>query len=412
MKNAASPFPATRREFIKSTGAGIGLLALGNFAPAFLAQSVRANVPAPERDRSILVVIQLGGGNDGLNTVVPHADDQYYRLRPTIGLKRDQLIPLNDTLSFHASCAELASLFKEGQLGIIQNVGYPNPNRSHFRSTEIWETASDSRDFLATGWIGRYLDNCCSGSPSEDPLAVNIGNELPDAFLCESEANVYSFSGRTGRSSKASAALLKGLQAARYDAHSSAGFLQQTAMNALVTDQRVLSRIRNYKSDTAYPSHPLAQSLRHVAAMIASGQETRVYFVPHSGFDTHANQLQRHSQLLKQLSSSMAAFQQDLASKGLSDQVLTMTFSEFGRRPSENQSSGTDHGTAAPLFVMGSQLQAGLHGQPPSLQVEKNQDLAFDIDFRRVYSEVVDRWLQGDSQKALPGPFAPIGFLS
>ncbi len=397
----------SRRDFLKNASAGASFLALSQFAPAFLT----ASVPTAEKDRKILVLIQLSGGNDGLNTIVPYQDDNYYKLRPQIGLKGSDLIKIDDQLAFNAHCQELHNLYKEGEFSIIQNVGYPNPNRSHFRSSEIWETGSDSDDYLSTGWVGRYFDNCCQGAPEGDPLAVNIGNELPETFLSEKETNVFSYFGRGSISERANKTMMQSLAAAHFENDSNASFLQHTAMNALVTEERVETRVRNYKPSVDYPQNGLGQGLRQVAAMIASGQGTRVYFVPHSGFDTHANQIQRHSTLLQQLSSGMAAFQADLKAKKLEDQVLTMTFSEFGRRPSENKSGGTDHGTAAPLFVMGSQLKGSQHGKPPSLKVEKNQDLSFSTDFRSAYATVIDKWLDGEHQTALGKKFTPLDFL-
>ena len=185
--------PLTRREFIRrSAGGGLGFLAFTSAAPSFLAQSALAQTPAPERDRSILVVIQLAGGNDGLNTVVPYSDDNYYRLRPTLGLKED-LLPINYDLALHPSCGPLHKLYDEGQLSIVQNVGYPNPNRSHFRSTEIWETASSSDEVQREGWLGRFFDNTCSGTPEKeaDPSAVHIGDIIPQSFLAERSHSIF-----------------------------------------------------------------------------------------------------------------------------------------------------------------------------------------------------------------------------
>src|SRR5215213_1267588 len=182
MSSNRNPFlPSTRREFLGMSGKGIGLLAFSQFAPSFLVQSTRAAAPAAEKDRSILVLVQLAGGNDGLNTLIPFEDADYYRLRPTIGIPKEKVLRVSDTLGLHPSCAAMHGLFKDGKIALVQNVGYPNPNRSHFRSTEIWETASNSEEFLGTGWVGRFMDNACAGVPadSHDPLAVHITNGLP-----------------------------------------------------------------------------------------------------------------------------------------------------------------------------------------------------------------------------------------
>ena len=403
----------TRREFLRRSGSGIGLIALGSLAPAFLTRSAMASVPEPGRDRSILVLIQLAGGNDGLNTLVPFEDDHYHRLRPNLALPADKLHRLGDNLAFHPACGPLAELHRNGQLSIVQNVGYPNPNRSHFRSMEIWETASGSNEFLTTGWAGRFFDNCCEGVPADsgaDPMAVSIGNDLPDVFLSDEDHNVFSLAGSGRRPAAGNRALIEAY-AGHESADSNAGFLQHTFMNALVTERRLHERLQQYKPSASYPDSPLAQKLLTVAGLIAAGLKTRVFFVSHGGFDTHSGQLNRHQQLLSELSGAMHAFQSDLAGHKLDQQVLTMTFSEFGRRPSENASAGTDHGTAAPLFVMGSSLKSHLIGSAPNLNLRPNQDLTFSTDFRSVYATVLERWLQADSSAVLNGRFNPLPFL-
>jgi uncharacterized protein (DUF1501 family) len=411
MDNLFTGIPTTRREFIRRSASGIGLLAFSGAAPAFLVHSARAQVPAPERDRPVLVLVQLAGGNDGLNTLVPYEDDHYYRLRPNLALPRKDVIPITGQLAFHPACGALAELYRDGRLAVIQNVGYPNPNRSHFRSMEIWETASRSDEYLTSGWVGRFFDNCCAGSPQEEPLAVGIGSEMPDAFLSSGSHNIFSLNNaQPGRRSIGEDAL-ESLAMTDGDPATNAGFLQHVYMNTLVTEGKVLNRLRGYKPLAAYPSSQLAQSLQKVVALIASGQETRVYFVSLGGFDTHAGQLQRQQNLLRELTGAMAAFQADLAAHKLEDQVLTMTFSEFGRRPSENVTGGTDHGTAAPLFVMGSRLQGSLFGTPPELDLPKNRDLSHSTDFRAVYSTVIERWFGADPAPVLGKRHEPVAFI-
>lgn len=391
----------TRREFIRGSATSAGLLALGSVAPNFLTQSVAASVPLAEKDRSILVLVQLAGGNDGLNTVIPHNDDSYYRLRPKLSIKGEDALKLDDYQALHPSCRPLQQLFDQGELSILQNVGYPNPNRSHFRSMEIWETASQSNEYLSTGWMGRYFDNYCEGAPEGEAVGVNVGNELPDSFLSEGDANVFSLSGSRSRRNVSKELLLAELEKQKEHQSPNASYLQHTMMNTMVTEEAILRRISDYRSSTRYPEFQLAQDLRKVAALIASGQMTRVYYVTLSGFDTHANQAGQHARLLDQLSRALLAFQNDLKSKGLQDQVLTLTFSEFGRRPSENGSGGTDHGTAAPLFVLGSKVQAGLRGSAPKLDLEPGEDLQFSTDFRDVYATVIDKWFQADASKVM-----------
>ncbi|MDP1580272.1 MAG: DUF1501 domain-containing protein [Candidatus Didemnitutus sp.] len=409
--------PSTRREFLKTSSHGIGLLAFSHFAPSFLVESIAAQAPRAEKDRTILVLVQLAGGNDGLNTLVPFADPLYRRLRPNLALPKEELLRINDSFALHRACAPLHKLLTEGQLGIVQNVGYPNPNRSHFRSMEIWETASASEQFLSTGWLGRYFDNACSGLPEGTPYGVNISNEVPQSFLSEDAHPTFSIAtnNRGSRGGRDNTALLEQLlqspELTNHDHASNAGYLRHTMMDALVTEKRFQQVLSRYRPGAEYPGNSFAQSLRNTAALIASGNETRVYYVSLGGFDTHVNQGNTHANLLTTLSEGLAAFQRDLTSKQLDGQVLTMTFSEFGRRPNENESKGTDHGTAAPLFVLGSRVKAGLHGQAPNLDVGRNQDLAYSTDFRSVYSTVLDRWLGCDAPKILGSEFKSVGFL-
>ncbi|MFT3782042.1 MAG: DUF1501 domain-containing protein [Nibricoccus sp.] len=414
MKNFSNTLPTTRREFLRLTGCGIGLLAFSRFAPDFLVQSTLAQTPAPEKDRTILVLVQLAGGNDGLNTVIPFEDANYYRLRPSLGIAKDAVLRLDDHAGLHPACTELRALYGDGKLGVIQNVGYPNPNRSHFRSTDIWETASDSDQLVSTGWLGRFLDNTCAGAPAEsdDPAAVHLSSEVPGAFLAEHPHPTFGFNPYQYRGGNPpNLGLLENLVHSDHPENDNASFLKQTMMDALVTEKRVQKVLGAYKSSINYPGNPFAQSLRNVAALIAAGLSTRVYFVSLSGFDTHANQLNQHQNLLRTLSEGLAAFQKDLEDHKLDGQVLTATFSEFGRRPMENESHGTDHGTAAPLFVMGSSVKAGLHGTAPSLALQRNQDLTFSTDFRQVYATILDRWLHCPAAKVLGKEYQPLAFV-
>ncbi|MFP4261653.1 MAG: DUF1501 domain-containing protein, partial [Opitutales bacterium] len=308
-------------------------------------------------------------------------------------------------------------LFEEGQLSIIQNVGYPNPNRSHFRSTEIWETGSDSEAIRHEGWLGRFFDNACTGSPhndenNSDPTAVHVSDMIPQSYLSKKPHSLFGMKpsgGIRSRNDRADLAYEKLLRA-DYDSEN-AGYLSHTMMDTLVTERRVEKIISDYRPIANYPRSKLARSLQRVAALIHAGLETRVYYVSQGGYDTHANQLANHARLLGELSGAMQAFQKDLTAHRKDDQVLTMTFSEFGRRPSENGSLGTDHGTAAPLFVMGTPVRGGLIGTAPDLNLGKNKDLKYSTDFRSIYSTVLDQWLEADASKILGQSFDPIRFL-
>ena len=409
-------FPTTRREFLQLSSRGIGLLAFSRFAPAFLVNSALASSPAPETGRPILVLVQLAGGNDGLNTLIPFEDANYYRLRPTLGIAKDQVLRLSDTVGLHPSCTALNGLFHDGKLAVVQNVGYPNPNRSHFRSTEIWETASGSNEFLADGWIGRFMDNACAGQPAgdHDPMAIHISNGVPQSFQSAHEHPTFGLVPGAGnpRENEENRKLLESLVKHPGGAENeNATFLQHTLMDSLVTEKKVQKVLGEYQPSASYPANSFAASLRNVAALIASGLPTRVYFVSLSGFDTHSNQANQQANLLATLSTGLAAFQKDLEAHHLDGQVATMTFSEFGRRPNENESRGTDHGTAAPLFVMGSRIKGGLHGTAPSLQLAPNQDLTFSTDFRNIYATMLDRWMACPSEAVLGGKFSALPII-
>jgi uncharacterized protein (DUF1501 family) len=417
----SKPFstPLTRREFLHHSGVrGLGLLSFSSYVPAFLARASAAQVPLAEKDRTILVLVQLAGGNDGLNTVIPFTNDHYHQLRPTLAI-RQGLHTITDDLALHPSCSALQRLYGDGRLAIIQNVGYPNPNRSHFRSSEIWETATDSDHIASSGWIGRFFDNTCAGAPaaSEEqgqlPRGIHVGDVVPQAFHARAQHNLFGLP-RGGQA-------LGGRGDARVDtayrkllsspaANPQERFLQHTMLDVMVTEQRVMDAIRDHAGGVDYPSTGLARSLRQVAGLIAAGLETRVYFVSQGGYDTHANQAATHTRLLTELSEALAAFQKDLEAKRRADQVTTLTFSEFGRRADENAGAGTDHGAAAPLFVMGSAVNGGIYGPPPGLE-EAAREVDFTTDFRSVYATVLDRWWQAPVEPILGQPFESMGFL-
>ncbi len=414
MKNQPNLLPTTRREFLEWSAKGIGLLAFSHYAPSFLVASARADVPAPRKDMPVLVIVQLAGGNDGLNTIVPYEDDRYYRLRPTLAIAKAKVLKLDATVGFNPACAGLHRLAQEGRLAIVQNVGYPNPNRSHFRSTDIWETASDSNEYVYTGFVGRYFDNCCAGAPAgADPLGVHLTSEVPEVFLADQEHPTFGVSpfGGARQRNENLGLLEKLLRRPAAGENESASYLRHTMMDALVTERRVQGLLDGYHPGADYPRNPFAVELRNVAALIAGGLATRVYFVSLGSFDTHVNQVGTQDRLLQTLGDGLAAFQKDLEAHGLADQVVAMTFSEFGRRPMENDGKGTDHGTAAPLFIMGSRVKGGLHGAPPDLNVGPNQDLVHRFDFRQVYATLIDRWLGGNAAAVLGRPFDPIGFI-
>ncbi|PYK37950.1 MAG: hypothetical protein DME60_11785 [Verrucomicrobia bacterium] len=430
----------TRRQFLRTSMLGA---AASWTLPVFLektffaldAMAANALTQTPTgKDDTILVVLQMAGGNDGLNMVVPYADDAYYRSRPTLGLPGDKILKLNSYVGLNGKLTGLKALFDEGHLSVVQGVGYPNPNRSHFRSTEIWQTASDADRNVSEGWLGRYFDNCCAGA---DPLVgVAIGEEMPQAFTAKTPTGVtFSrpeqfrwtssekaedrmsaeefFFRQLNGSADSEDALLAGTEGGSIGAISgekktdlsAVDFLQRTALDAQLSSDKVLAIARKYKSSVPYPQGPLAESLSLIARMIAGGLPTRVYYTSQGGFDTHARQIHAHERLLDELNDALSAFANDLKQQGNFDRVLLITFSEFGRRVAENANGGTDHGAAAPMFVLGGAAKPGLFGKYPSLTDLDYGDLKFNTDFRSVYGTVLDHWLHAPSQIILGRKF-------
>jgi uncharacterized protein (DUF1501 family) len=394
---------------------------------------------ATGKDGTILVVLQMAGGNDGLNMVVPYADDAYYRARPRLGLAAGKLLKIDNHIGLNGKLSGLKSLFDEGHVAVVQGVGYPNPNRSHFRSTEIWQTASDADRNEAQGWLGRYFDNYCSGC---DPtVGVAIGDAMPQAFAAKTPTGVtfsrpeqFRWRSSEPNSGRMSAeefffrqlnegggddAAIAPADGASVDAIagktksdlSTMDFLQRTALDAQVSSDKILEIARKHKSSVAYPPGQLAASLNVIARMIAGGLTTRVYYASQGGFDTHAGQMNAHERLMGDFNDAVSAFVADLKQQGNFDRVLLMTFSEFGRRVTENANGGTDHGTAAPMFLLGGKVKPGLFGKYPSLTDLDRGDLKFNTDFRSVYGTVLDRWLKAPSQTVLGRKFSELPVL-
>ena len=439
----------TRREFLRTTILGS---ALSFTVPAFLADTFSAlHVAAADsatqivtgKDATILVVLQMAGGNDGLNTVVPYANDFYHRARPKIGLTTDKIIRVNGDLGFHGALGGFKNLYDSGNLAVVQGVGYPNPNRSHFRSTEIWQTASDSEKIEKYGWLGRYFDNACSGA---DPtVGVTIGNQLPEAFfakrpkgICFSNPQNYRFMANGNATEEESYKKLNELEMSAPlpdggpgDMVNSGGsiaslpagmpmtggravdFISRTALDAQMSSDQVRSVAARVQNQAVYPNSPLANSLKLVAKLIGGGLPTRIYYVSQGGYDTHTNQINTQQRLLQDLGDSTKAFVDDMKAQGNLPRVLVMTFSEFGRRVTENANGGTDHGAAAPMFIVGNKVKAGLLGHYPSLASEDlfEGDIKYNVDFRNVYAGVLENWLKTKSAPILGKQFEPLQFV-
>jgi uncharacterized protein (DUF1501 family) len=429
------PDVVTRRDFLRTSVLGA---ALSWTVPVFIERTFSVlNAEAAEsslqmatgKDHPILVVLQLAGGNDGLNAVVPYVDDAYYRARPTIGIAKDKVIDLNGHIGFNPALAPFKALYDEGHLALLQGVGYPNPNRSHFRSTEIWQTASDSNKIIRTGWLGRYFDNCCSGE--EATVGVALGGQLPQAFTSDNPTGITLNPGsRLGFAKETDAseqALFNQLNGIDHDTLSGASigdlsgpnssgmtaieYLQRTALDAQVGTDKIAEILRRVKPEATYPKTQLGNSLSLISRLIAGGLPTRVYYASQGGYDTHNAQENSHNRLLGDLANAVAAFCQDLKSKGIFDRVMTITFSEFGRRVAENASKGTDHGTAAPMFVSGGGIKPGIYGRSPSLEQLDAGDLIYNVDFRSVYATILKQWLKAPASKVLGHDFSTLAFV-
>jgi uncharacterized protein (DUF1501 family) len=436
----------TRREFLRTTVLGS---ALSWTVPAFLANTFSAlqagaadsaTQIATGKDATILVVLQMAGGNDGLNTVVPYSNDFYHRARPRIGLSADKILKLNGDIGFHGVLTGFKDLYDAGNLAVVQGVGYPNPNRSHFRSTEIWQTASDSDRIEKYGWLGRYFDNACAGA---DPtVAVTIGSQLPEAFfakmpkgICFNNPQNYRFmaggdatesykklnelemssplpdGGPTMAPEENSGGSIAMLPAGMpMTGGRAVDFISRTALDAQVSSDEVRNIAAKVQNQATYPGSILGNALKLVAKLIGGGLPTRIYYVSQGGYDTHTNQLGTQQRLLQDLGDSTKAFVTDLKAQGNMQRVLVMTFSEFGRRVNENANGGTDHGAAAPMFIVGDKVKAGLLGRYPSLAPQDlyQGDIKYTVDFRSVYASVLENWLKTPSAPILGKQFAPL----
>jgi uncharacterized protein (DUF1501 family) len=385
----------TRRDFVKQAT----LISLAPTVPTFLAQTARG--ASPSKDDRILVVLQLDGGNDGLNTVIPYADANYARLRPKLAVEKKRVRRLDDVMGLNPVMRDAVDLFQAGRLAIVQGVGYPNPNKSHDVSKSIWETARfDPTEHTSYGWIGRALDNG-PAPKAGGPGSVLVGTESVPVAL---------------RGRKSVAAALANLDdmllansskpaALATTDESLLGFVQRSTLDAVVTADRLQQAAKSRPDASAPPYNELARRLTLIARLIESDFGARVYYAVQTGYDTHVYQRNTHERLLRELSEALRFFLDELKRSKLDDRVVVMTFSEFGRRADENASEGTDHGAAAPLFLAGTKVKAGLHGTPPDLTKLHGGDVSSTIDFRQAYQAVLQDWLRLPAPPALGGRF-------
>lgn len=376
------------------------------FVPSFLKAS--DVLLTPKANHKKLVIIQLSGGNDGLNTLVPYTNDLYYKNRSKIALATNDVLKLTDQLGLHGSMARFKLLYDQGYVSILQNVGYPNPDRSHFRSTDIWQTASSAETYLQTGWVGRYLDEV-SQTPRgaievDDTLSLLLKGKEYNGIATKNAKLFYRITRDPYFSS-----VLRHQGDAHLNEHN-LGYLYKTMINAKSSAAYIYEKTKTYTSAREYPKSAFGKQLKTISEFINSGLDTQIYYASLGGFDTHANQLNTQKRLLQNYSEGIHAFVNDLKSMGTFKDTLILTFSEFGRRVSQNAANGTDHGAANLVFLMGEQLKKpGLYNTAPDLSdLDSNGDIKYQVDFRSVYASLLKDWLRIEPSKIIGTGHKPL----
>ncbi|MBD2766476.1 DUF1501 domain-containing protein [Hymenobacter sp. BT664] len=397
-----------RRTFIKSAALASGSLLIPNFLHGLGRLGPSEGIPG-----KTLVIVQLSGGNDGLNCVVPFRNDQYYKLRPNLAIPQKDLIGITGEVGLNKNLKELATLYDQGELAILNNVGYPNPNRSHFRSMDIWQSGSDADQVLSSGWVGRYLDASCGSRCPAPHAAVELDDTLSLALkgvkgrglAFHDPADLYRLSTNP---------VLRKLSPAPPEPgkNPSLEFLHKTLAETNQSVDYIYAHSKIYRSSQTYPAHEFGRRMKLIAELIGSGSETKVYYISLPGFDTHALQKMFHSAVLKTYAQTIGAFCADLKASNRFNDTVVLTFSEFGRRVAQNASKGTDHGTANNVYIAGGGLgRAGILNEMPNLTQLDEGDLIHTVDFRRVYATLLERALRVNSEKVLAQRFAPLDFL-
>jgi len=395
-----------RRDFIRQSSLATGML----FVPSFLKAFELNNFSTGGKR---VVIIQLSGGNDGLNTIVPYNNDIYYKKRPALAIAKTDILKLNDELGFNPAMQALREVYDQGFMSIINNVGYPNPDRSHFRSLDIWHTGSDSSEYLSTGWLGRYLDSDCKGCEHnynaievDDTLSLALKGQHRKAIAVKDAQQLYNTTREPFFKNVISDIDSKHLS------DDNLGYLYKTMAETSSSAEYIYQTSKTYKNTFEYPKGEFAKQLKTVSTFINSGLDTKVYYVSLSGFDTHVGQKNRQERLLKEYSEGISAFINDLKKNDNWNDTLIMTFSEFGRRVEQNASNGTDHGTASNVFLFsGSLNKKGIYNPSPDLSNLDEGDLKYQVDFRNVYATILDKWLGIENKKVLNKEFAGLDFI-
>ena len=395
-----------RRKFLTLGSLATGTMMLPKFLKAF-----EGSVQSLDGQK-VLVVLQLSGGNDGLNTVIPVRNDIYYRERPGLSISREKSLSLNDEAGLHPSLTHLKSLYDEGSLAILNNVGYPNPDRSHFRSMDIWQTASNSNEVLNSGWLGRYLDAECMNCSKptqvleiDDMLSLALSGEKMKGIAFRDPKRLYD----TSQDPFFKEMLNAGLQERGEDPDS---YLYKVMAETVSGADYIFQQSKLRPSVTVYPNSEIGKNLKTIASLISSDINTRVYYVSLGSFDTHVGQQAKQEKLFSELNEAVKPFTDDLKSSHRFDDVLMISFSEFGRRVSENGSAGTDHGTANNMFLISGGLKnRGILNKMPDLSNLTDGDLNQQLDFKRVYATVLNKWLQADDYKILGKRYEYLSFI-
>jgi len=394
---------STRREFLQK---GMSLVAASAVVPIWLNNTAYALDDPRDVKRvkgkgeQILIVLQLSGGNDVLSTVVPYGMEEYYRHRRTTAIRKNEVLKLNDTIGLNPRLQPLKALYDAGDMAIVQGVSYPNPNRSHFHSMNVWHTCNSQSPQSADGWLARYVEAMEQADPT---VAISLGSETPKALIGRKYRGISfqdpgSFRWRGAGNDEKVTKTYRGLNMEQKSGNSNLDFLSTTAMEANAATDSVRRAVARFRPTGRYRGR-LGRDMATVAAMIAGGLKTRLYYVRQGGFDTHSNQRGRHDNLMTQLASNVQALMTDLKKTGNADRVVIMAFSEFGRRVGENASGGTDHGAGGAMFLFGKPVKGGIVGEHPSLTKLDRGDLQWSIDFRSVYGSVIDSWMGGNHKQ-------------
>ncbi len=398
----------SRRELLRNGG----LLAVGMMAPPWLSAIAKADVLKVAKGGkvnpdNVLIVVQLSGGNDGLNTVIPYTNQQYYAARPTLGIAQDKVLPLEQGMGLHPAMKGIADLYKQGKVAIIQGVGYPNPNRSHFRSMDIWQSASPD-GMLKSGWIGRAYDLEAANHKVDPLMALGLSTEKPRA-LSAPKSSIPCFASLSDIQQMVgdpdAEKMLRDIQGMDADAGSATHAIQLANQSALDAMSSLKTKLAKYTPAQTYGTDAFGKGFKQIAQLVAASSTTRVVYFSAGGFDTHARQAESHEKLLGGFSAAVSAFQAEMEAVGKADKVTVVVFSEFGRRTFENGSAGTDHGQAAPMFLIGKNVKGGLYGPTPDLAALSDGDIKWHVDFRDVYATTLDNWMGSDSGVVLGGKF-------